>query len=92
MRVLSMKNGCKNFVSPTMDKIMVKPYHENRLHDLKFAQVKLRILNDKGECLEDSLNLVGELYDYILYLYEHIEQLEKDKRFLLKQNLKSEGK
>ena len=84
-----MKNGCKKFVSPTMDKIKIEPYYENRLHDIKFAQVKLRILNNRGACLEDTVNLTGELYEYIIYLYSHIEQLEKDKRYLLEQNLRN---
>ena len=84
-----LKNRCKKFISPTMDKIKIKPYHENRLYDIKFAQVKLRILNDRGTCLEDTINLTEELYKYIVYLYSYIEQLEKDKRYLLKQSLRS---
>lgn len=82
-----MENGCKNFISPTMDKIKIEPYHKNRLHDITFAQIKLRIANSRGHCLEDTINLTQELYDYIIYLYSHIEQLEKDKRYLLEQKL-----
>lgn len=82
-----MENGCKNFISPTMNKIKIEPYHKNRLHDITFAQTKLRIANSKGHCLEDTINLTQELYDYIIYLYSHIEQLEKDKRYLLEQKL-----
>ena len=84
-----MKNGCKEFVSPTMDKIKVEPYHKNRLHDITYAKVFLRIANNRGKCLEETLNLVKELYEYIIYLYSHIEQLEKDKRYLLEQNLRN---
>jgi len=84
-----MKNGCKPFVSPTMDKIKIDPYSVNRLHDIMFAETYLRIANSRGNCLEDTLNLVKELYEYIIYLYSHIEQLEKDKRYLLEQNLKN---
>lgn len=84
-----MKNGCKNFISPTMDKIKIEPYHHNRLHDISYAQVYLRLANSRGKCLEDTINLTQELYEYIIYLYSHIEQLEKDKRFLLEQTLKN---
>ena len=77
-----MKNGCKPFVSPTMDKIEIQPFYENRLNDIAFAQTKLRLLNSRGLCLEDTLNLTQELYEYINYLYSHIEQLEKDKLYL----------
>ena len=83
-----MKNGCKDFISPTMDKIGIKPFFENRLCDIMFAQVKLRILNSRGKCLEDTIQLTQELYKYIIYLYSHINQLEKDKKYLLAQNLK----
>ena len=83
-----MKNGCKDFVSPTMDKIKIEPYYENRLHDISFAQTFLRIANARGNCLEDTINLTQELYEYIIYLYSHIEQLEKDKMYLLEQKLK----
>lgn len=82
-----MKNGCKDFVSPTMDKIKIEPYFENRLHDIIFAQTFLRIANNRGKCIEDSMTLIQELREYIVYLYAHIEQLEKDKRYLLKKML-----
>lgn len=84
-----MKNGCKKFTSPIMDKIKLEPFHENRLHDITFAQTYLRIANSRGVCLEDTINLTQELYEYIVYLYSHIEQLEKDKMYLLKQSLKN---
>lgn len=83
-----MKNGCKDFISPTMDKIKIKPFFENRLHDIAFAQVSLRHLNNRGVHLEDTIQLTQELYKYIIYLYSHIEQLEKDKQYLLAQYLK----
>ena len=83
-----MKNGCKDFVSPTMDKIKIEPYFENRLHDIMFAQCFLRHANVHGDCIEDSMNLIQELREYIIYLYSHLEQLEKDKRYLLKKYLK----
>jgi len=83
-----MKNGCKDFISPTMDKIEIKPFFENRINDLMFAQVKLRILNSRGQCLEETIQLTQELYKYIIYLYSHIAQLEKDKQYLLEQRLK----
>lgn len=86
-----MQNGCKDFVSPTMDKIKIEPYFENRLHDIMFAQTYLRIANGRGRCLEDTINLTQELYEYIVYLYRHIEQLEEDKRYLLEQRLKSDN-
>ena len=72
-----------------MDKIKIEPFSENRLHDITFAQTYLRIANGRGMCLEDTINLTEELYRYIIYLYQHIEQLEKDKQYLLKQNLKT---
>lgn len=83
-----MKNGCKDFISPTMDKLKIELYSENRLHDIIFAQTFLRIANNRGKCIEDSMTLIQELREYIVYLYAHIEQLEKDKRHLLKQYLK----
>ena len=83
-----MKNGCKDFVSPTMDRIKIEPFYENRLHDITFAQTFLRIANRRGVCLEDTINLTQELYEYIIYLYSHIEQLEKDKKYLLAQRFK----
>ena len=83
-----MKNGCKDFVSSVMDKLNIEPFFENRVDDIAFAQVMLRHLNNRGLCLEDTIQLTQELHDYIMYLYRHIEQLEKDKRFLLEQTLK----
>lgn len=83
-----MKNGCKDFISPTMDKIGIEPFFENRISDVMFAQSKLRILNSRGECLEDTIQLTQELYKYIIYLCSHIAQLEKDKQYLLEQKLK----
>lgn len=83
-----MKNGCKDFVSPTLDKLGIEPYFENRLHDIIFAQSYLRQANAHGRCIEDSMQLIQELRGYIVYLYWHIEQLEKDKRYLLEKRLK----
>lgn len=84
-----MKNGCKDFISPTMDELKIEPYCENRLHDIIFATTFLRIANNRGKCIEDSMTLIQELREYIVYLYFHIEQLEKDKKYLLKQYLKN---
>ena len=84
-----MKNGCKPFVSPTMDKIEIEPFYENRLDDIVFAQVRLRHLNNRGLYSEDTIQLTQELYEYIIYLYSHIEQMEKDKQYLLRQMLKN---
>lgn len=86
-----MKNGCKDFISPTMDKLKIVSYHENRLHDIIFAQSFLRVANHRGKCIEDSMSLMQELREYIVYLYRHIEQLEKDKRYLLEQRLKRDN-
>ena len=83
-----MKNGCKEFISPTMDKIGIEPFYENRVNDIIFAQTKLRHLNNRGFYLEDTIQLTQELYEYIVYLYSHIEQLEKDKMYLLEKALK----
>lgn len=83
-----MKNGCKDFISPTMDKIGIEPFFENRVDDVMFAQVKLRTLNHRGAYLEETIQLTQELYKYIIYLYSHIEQIEKDKRYLLERKLK----
>ena len=83
-----MKNGCKDFVSPTLDKLKIEPFFERRVNDTVFAQTYLEIANNSGHCIDDSRNLIGELRDYIIYLYRHIEQLEKDKRYLLEQYLK----
>lgn len=83
-----MKNGCKDFVSSTMDKLGIEPYFENRLHDIIFAQSYLSQANAHGRCIEDSMQLIQELRGYIVYLYRHIEQLEKDKRYLLEKRLK----
>lgn len=85
--VIDIKNGCKDFVSPTMDRIKIEPHFENRLHDIIFAQTFLQIANSRGKCIEDSMTLIQELREYIVYLYAHIEQLEKDKRYLLKKML-----
>lgn len=87
-----MKNGCKDFVSPTMDKLKIEPHFENRLHDIMFAQTYLRIANAHGRCIEDSMQLIQELREYIIYLYRHIEQLEKDKKHLLEQKLKNSNR
>ena len=83
-----MKNGCKDFVSPTLDKLKIEHFFERRVNDTVFAQTYLEIANNRGHCIDDSRNLIGELRDYITYLYQHIEQLEKDKRYLLEQYLK----
>ena len=83
-----MKNGCKNFISPTMDKLKIESVFENRINDTIFAQIKLRILNRNGACLEETTQLIQEMYDYIIYLYSHIDQLEKDKKYLLEKTLK----
>lgn len=85
-----MKNGCKDFISPTMDKLKIEPYFENRLHDIMFAQSYLRQANVHGRCIEDSMQLIQELREYIIYLYRHIEQLEKDKKYLLEQKIKKQ--
>lgn len=82
-----MKNGCKDFVSPTMDKLKIDKSSENRLHDIRYAQVFLGIANRRGRALEESRQLTTELYEYIIYLYKHIEQIEKDKQYLLKKYL-----
>lgn len=82
-----MKNGCKDFVSPTMDKLKIDKSSENRLHDIRYAQVFLGIANRRGHALEESRQLTTELYEYIVYLYKHIEQIEKDKQYLLKKYL-----
>ena len=87
--VLDMKNGCKDFISPTMDKLGITHHFENRLHDIIFAQTFLEIANNRGKCIGDSRTLIQEMREYIVYLYAHIEQLEKDKRYLLKQYLKN---
>ena len=83
-----MKNGCKDFTSEVMDKIGIEPYFENRLNDLRFAQVRLRHANSRGHLLEETIQLTQELYEYIHYLYSHIEQLEKDKQDLAKRLMK----
>lgn len=83
-----MKNGCKDFVSPTLDKLKIEPFFERRVNDTVFAQTYLEIANHRGHCIDDSRNLIGELRDYIIYLYQHIEQLERDKRYLVEQYLK----
>ena len=84
-----MKNGCKDFVSPTMDKLKIDKISENRLHDIIYAQVTLGIANHRGQGIEESRQLTTELYEYIIYLYRHIEQLEKDKKYLLEKYLKN---
>lgn len=83
-----MKNGCKDFISPTMDKLGIEPFYGYRVNDIVFAQVKLRHLNNRGYFLEETIQLTQELYEYIIYLYSHIEQLEKDKMYLLAKTLK----
>ena len=83
-----MKNGCKPFQSKILDEIKIDPYFENRLHDIIFAETKLRVLLNRGHCIEETLSLIQELRHYIIYLYQHIEQLEKDKQYLLKERLK----
>lgn len=82
-----MKNGCKDFISPTIDKIKIEPYFENRLHDVIFAESYLRQANAHGRCIEDSMQLIEELRNYIVYLYRKIDQLERDKQHLLEQRL-----
>lgn len=77
-----MINGYKAFSSPTMDKLNIEPYFQNRIDDIVFAKTKLRQLNRRGSHIEDTMELIEELHQYIWYLYEHIEQLEKDKQFL----------
>ena len=87
-----MEKGYKDFTSIVMDLIGVDKVCENRLNDLMFAEVKLRILNNRGKCVEETMQLIGELSDYIHYLCIHIDQLEKDKRYLLKEKLKEKYK
>ena len=82
-----MKNGCKPFISPTMDKIKIEPFYENRLHDIQFAMATLNFLNRRGSHLDETMDLVRELYRYIIYLYSYIEQLNRDKKSLLKQKM-----
>ena len=77
-----MMNGCKAFSSSIMDKLNIAPYYQNRIDDITFAKTKLRQLNSRGSYIEDTMMLIDELYQYIWYLYKHIEQLEKDKQFL----------
>ena len=43
-----MKNGCKDFISPTMDKLKIDRVSGNRLHDIRYAQVFLEIANRRG--------------------------------------------
>ena len=81
-----MKNGCKPFVSSVMDRIGIEPFFDNRLEDVIFAQVRLRMFNSKGKLVEETMQLISELHKYILYLYEHIAQLEKDKQYLKKKD------
>ena len=83
-----MKNGSKDFTSEVMDKIGIEPYFENRLNDIQFAQVMLCHANARGHLLEETVQLTQELYEYIHYLYSHIEQLEKDKQDLAKRLMK----
>ena len=83
-----MKNGCKTFSSPTMDKLNIEPYYQNRVDDIVFAKTKLRQLNSRGLHIEDTMTLIDELHQYIWYLYELIEQLEKDKQFLNSERIK----
>lgn len=87
-----MKNGCKDFVSPTLDKLGIEKYFDNRLNDIIFAQVALEMRNSRGVGATETRHLIDELHEYILYLYEHIEQLERDKRYLLSQRLKEKYK
>lgn len=83
-----MKNGCKDFVSAAMDELGIDHYSENRLHDIQFARVRLSTLNHRGvPHFDATMKLMRELYEYIVYLYAHIAQLEKDKRYLLGQKL-----
>lgn len=88
-----MKNGCKEFISKAMDSINNIHHFDNRLHDIIFTQTTLRIALKRGHCIEETMQLLDDLRDYIVYLYEHIEQLEKDKQYLLrgKLNLKYQG-
>lgn len=87
-----MKNGCKDFISPTMDKLKINKISENRLHDIKYAQVFLEIANHRGNAIGESRQLITELYEYVVYLYSHIEQLEKEKQYLLEQRLREKTK
>ncbi len=84
-----MRNGCKNFASPTMDKIKVEPFYEYRVNDVQFAQIKLGMAIRRGYEVDDLINLTQELREYIIYLYSHIEQLESDKQYLLTQLLRA---
>ena len=85
-----MENGCKEFSSSVMDRYEIDPYYQRRLDDIAFLKVKLRMLNNRGLKVEDTMGLIDELYEYIHYLYTHIEQLEKDKQYLLEKSLKKE--
>ena len=53
-----MKNGCKTFSSPTMDKLNIEPYYQNRVDDIVFAKTKLRQLNSRGLHIEDTMTLM----------------------------------
>lgn len=84
-----MKNGCKDFISPTMDKLKIDKFSGNRLHDIPYAQVVLELANHRGRAIGESRQLISELREYIIYLYKHIEQLEKDKKYSLERRLKT---
>lgn len=67
-----MKNGCKDFVSPTLDRLGIEKYFDNRLNDIIFAQVALEMRNSRGVGATETRHLIDELHEYILYLYKHI--------------------
>ena len=82
-----MKKGYKEFTSKALDELNIEPLYKDRVYDVNLALVLLEQLNNRGSHFWLTRELIQELIGYILYLYSHIEQLEKDKRYLLKQKL-----
>lgn len=80
----------KDFKSEIMDNVFKTDRHfENRIDDFMFTEITIRhSINRTDFYNEDIIKLMNEMKDYIHYLYEYIDTLEKDKQYLLKQYLK----
>lgn len=84
----------KDFQSEIMDNVFKTDKHfKNRIDDFMFTEVTIRYLMNRTDFNnEDIIKLINEMKNYIHYLYEYIDTLEKDKQYLLKQYLKEKYK
>jgi hypothetical protein len=75
-----------------MDDLKIEKFYCTRLLDISLAKITLNIANNRGQGINHTFNLINELHEYVLYLYNYIYRLERDKTYLLKKSLKEKEK